>query len=340
MKRRQFIKIGGFILTSSLILRDSRGIYARGYIENKYPDIVYVDGGFPFDRVATAINEFGGIRRFIKPNSTVVIKPNAAFAQSPEMGGNTTPEIIEAVIKLCKKANPKSITIVEHCLSNHGKFGTSNDPSGISQVAQKEGVSIFDAGNDPIHYKTMQLNAPSGKYHGFIRKFLEADVVINIPRAKTHPWAGYTLSIKNLMGTMQTPKLFHSERQMNWLQSHLIKALRRTGIKKGKIGWKAFPANLVALAKFMEDCITLNIVDMTDLVKDWSADRSGKLEPLNAIIVGQNFVNVDAYAISLFGGDPLGPWVHSASGNYIRVMHDAGLGSGNIKSLNISKIRL
>ena len=340
MKRRDFMKIGGSFLAVSFISRDVRKIYTKRSIENRYPDIVYTDGGTPYNRVKFAIDELGCIGRFINPGNKVVIKPNAAFAQTPQMGGNTRPEIVQAVIKLCKKSNPKSITIVEHCLSNHGKFGTKNDPSGITQIAKEEGIPVFDAGNNPAHYRKMRLDTPDSKSHGFIRKFLEADVIINVPRAKMHPWAGYTLSIKNLMGTMHTPHVFHSSKHNSKLQLYLGEALRRTGIKKIKTGWAALPANLVALAKFMQNRVTLNIIDMTDLVRDWSADQPGKLERLNAIIAGKNFVSVDAYAISLFGEDPLGEWLHSASGNYIHVLQDAGLGNANIESINISKINL
>lgn len=53
----------------------------------------------------------------------MVVKPNTAFAEAPDAGGNTTPELVTAVIEACWRAGATSITLVEHCLSNHGLFG-------------------------------------------------------------------------------------------------------------------------------------------------------------------------------------------------------------------------
>ena len=340
--RRQFL---GSITGAILILPNNRNIFGK-MLEKQtpigYPDIAHIQGGTVFNRVKTAINSLGGIAKFVKPHDSVVIKPNAAFAQTPEMGGNTTPEVIEAVIKLCKQANAGSVTIVEHCLSNNGIFGTTSDYSGITQVALKEGVFVLDAGVNPHNYENIKLDAPHIPWHGFIKKFLEADVVINVPRAKTHPITGYTLSVKNLMGTMQNPKLFHlPEGQSNGVNLYLSKLLQHLGMRTKNTKRNALlPVNLVALATLMRNRITLNIIDMTHLVRDWSAERRGKLERRNTIIAGTNRVSVDAYCVSLFGENPLGNWKLASIDNYIRLMHEARISNADIKTLSVKKIFL
>jgi len=340
MTRRQFLRaFTGTILVSS-VSHDVLGRVLKERATVIQPTIAHIEGGTVYERTKAAVDALGGIAKFVRPNDTVVIKPNAAFAQTPEMGGNTTPGVIGAVIKLCKQANARSVTVVEHCLSAHGRFGTSRDLSGITQIALKEGASVFDAGDNPFNYTKMELNAPEIRWHGFISKFLEADVIINVPRAKTHPWAGYTLCVKNLMGTMQNPKLFHLWREKGWLEDHWFELLKRLGIPRNKTGLNALPMNLVALAKIMQSQVALNIVDMTDLVRDWSATRPGKLEPKNTIIAGTNMVSVDAYCIKIFGENPLGMWKLTSIENYIRMMHEAGVGNANVQTFSLIKKKL
>ncbi len=334
--RRQFLRIFTGAILASSVSHDILGRMLKKRSADIRPDVVHIEGGTVDERTKVAVDVLGGIKKFISPADNVVIKPNAAFAQTPKMGGNTTPEVIRAVIKLCKHAKAKSVTVVEHCLSAHGRFGTSRDLSGITQIALKEGASVFDASTNPANYTTLELNAPEIHSHGFISKFVEADVVINMPRTKTHPWAGYTVCVKNLMGTMQNPKLFHSPgRKIGLVEAYWLELLRRVGIRKNKLGRNALPLNLVALAKMMQNRVTLNIVDMTHLVRDWSATRPGKLEPKNAIIAGTNMVSVDAYCIKLFGENPLGRWRLASVDNYIRMMYEAGIGNADIQTLSI-----
>jgi len=64
-------------------------------------------------------------------------------------------------------------------------------------------------------------------WHCFIKKLLEANAVINVPRAKTYPIIGHTLAAKNLMGSMQNPKLFHlPEGRLSGADLYLSKLLQ------------------------------------------------------------------------------------------------------------------
>jgi hypothetical protein len=243
--------------------------------------------------------------------------------------------VLRAVIRLCTGARAGSVTVVEHCLSAHGKFGSADDPSGLTRAALEEGARILDAGSNPANYTEVELDAPDMESQGVISAFLEADAVINVPRAKTHPWAGYTLCVKNLMGTLRNPGSFHSWKEWSWVESRYRGILDRLGIRKSRRGYNALPLNLVALAKFMQDRVDLNIVDMTDLVRNWSAVKTGTLERRNAIVAGTDMVGVDAYCIGAFGDDPLGEWESSPIDNYIRMMHEEGIGNADIRTVTL-----
>ena len=335
MTRREFLRIICGAVATSLVSTRAFSRLPRKNIITGPTRIAHIEGGTIFDRAKAAVDALGGISRFVKAGDAVVIKPNAAFVQTPGMGGNTTPDVLRAVIQLCTGARAGSVTVVEHCLSSHGRFGTARDPSGLTRAALEEGARLLDAGSDPANYTEVELDAPDIRSHGFISAFLEADAVINVPRAKTHPWAGYTLCVKNLMGTMRNPGILHAWKEWNWIESHYHGVLDRLGIQKSRRGYSALPVNLVALAKFMRDRVDLNIVDMTDLVRDWSAVKAGTLERKNAIVAGTDMVSVDAYCIGIFGEDPLGEWKSSPIDNYIRMMHEEKIGNADIRTATL-----
>ena len=56
--------------------------------------------------VEEALSHLGGVEALIKPNSTVVIKPNSGHPIPPETSANTSPAFVAAVIKVLRKANP------------------------------------------------------------------------------------------------------------------------------------------------------------------------------------------------------------------------------------------
>lgn len=335
MTRREFLKILSGAVVTSLVSTKAISRLPRSNFNAGPTRIAHIEGGTIFERTEAAVDALGGISRFVEPGDAVVIKPNAAFAQTPDMGGNTTPDVLRAVIQLCNGAGAGSVTVVEHCLSAHGKFGASNDPSGLTRVVLEEGALLLDAGSDPANYTEVELDAPEIRSHAFISTLLEADTVINVPRAKTHPWAGYTLCVKNLMGTMMNPGTFHAWKEWNWLESHYHALLDRLGIKKSRRGFSALPLNLVALAKLMRNRVDLNIVDMTDLVRDWSAVKAGTLERMNAIVAGTDMVSVDAYCVGIFGEDPLGTWKSSPIDNYVRMMHEEKIGNADIRTVTL-----
>ncbi len=64
-----------------------------------------------FDR---AIEEMGGMRKYVKKGQTVVVKPNIGWDTSPERAANTNPALVKRIIQHCFNAGAKeflSLTI-------------------------------------------------------------------------------------------------------------------------------------------------------------------------------------------------------------------------------------
>jgi uncharacterized protein (DUF362 family) len=262
------------------------------------PQVIVARGGSVSARLEAVLRPLGGIGRFVRPGAIVAVKPNGAFAEPPATGGNTTPEIVGAIVRACREAGAARVVVTDHCLSSHGTFGTENDVSGVTQAAKAAGAEVFDTGAQEQLYLPADLDAPGIRSHPVNAYVLQADVVINAPRLKTHPEAGYTMGIKNLMGTMLRPDMLHARLAMG----------------------------LACLGQALRPHVALTIVDATDIVRGWAAGQPGKLTPLGALIAGRSMVSVDAIGVTLFGADPLARWPCSAGDSYLRIAHEQGWG--------------
>jgi uncharacterized protein (DUF362 family) len=310
INRRDFLRQVG-VTSAGVVL----GCLPRRTSAQTTPDAVVARGGTFNDRLKAVLEPLGGIRRFVRTGHTVVIKPNAAFAEAPIRGSNTTPEVVGAVVRICNKAGARKVIVAEHCLSNSGGFGTQYDVSGISQAAMAEGAELIDTGTDAKYYRQFDLAAPGQETHPITKLLFEADVVINLPRLKEHPYAGYTMSIKNLMGVMLHPEVFH-----------------RDSLRK-------LPERLSCLGRALQPQIALNIIDGTDIVENWAAGRrKARITRIDTLIAGTNMVTTDAIGMSFFGLNPLADWKCATGDNYIRLSHRLGWGNADLSTIRVKKV--
>lgn len=311
MQRRDFLRLG-LGATAAAFLGGSQRLLAA----NPPPDVVVAHGGSMHARLKAALRPLGGISRFVHRGAKVVLKPNAAFMEPPQTGGNTHAEVVAAVAEACHGAGAASVTILEHCLSNAGAFGTDHDLSGMTDVARATKSGLVDPGDALAHYERVKLGAAGLGAQPIAREFLNADVVINLPRLKTHPYCGYTISIKNLMGVMHDPSVLHNK------------------------GWHPLVDGLACLGHALQPHVALNIVDGTDLVRHWAAGRPGQLSPLGVLIAGVAMVSVDAVGVSFYGENPLGKWKCDTGDSYLRVSQERGWGEADPSRLRIARVNV
>ena len=59
----------------------------------KLPEMVIIQDGDPTQLAREAIDELGGMRRFVSRGDVVLVKPNIGWDRTPEQAANTNPEI-------------------------------------------------------------------------------------------------------------------------------------------------------------------------------------------------------------------------------------------------------
>lgn len=137
----------------------------------------------------------GGIEKFVKQGQTVLLKPNMLTTRTPEQATTTHPEIVRAVIRIVKARG--ATVMVGDSPANVTKITELWDATGIKKVCDEENVPLLNfenAGSETLTIYGVQV--------GIAKPVLEADVIINLPKVKTHVLTTYTGAVKNLYGTI------------------------------------------------------------------------------------------------------------------------------------------
>lgn len=145
-----------------------------------------------------ALNALGGMAAFVRPGQRVLIKVNLLTRRPPEAAVTTHPALVRAVVREVQKAGGYPVIYD----SPGGPFTRKSleavyEATGMAKVAAETGAELnWDV-------STVEVPNPPGMlFQGLTlsRPVVEADVVINLPKLKTHGLTRYTGAVKNLFG--------------------------------------------------------------------------------------------------------------------------------------------
>jgi uncharacterized protein (DUF362 family) len=163
----------------------------------EFPHLVVVQGGEPRALVQRALEDLGGMKRFVGHQDVVVLKPNIAWDRTPEQAANTNPEVVAEVVRQCWQAGAKRVIVTDvSCNEPRRCFHRS----GIEAAAKAEGAEVILP--DPEMYREVDMGGVVLKSWPVFTPFLEADKIINLPIAKHHGLVGVTLGMKNWYGIL------------------------------------------------------------------------------------------------------------------------------------------
>jgi uncharacterized protein (DUF362 family) len=152
--------------------------------------------------VREALAHLGGVDAFVKRGQTVLIKPNQTVFYSAVEGCTTDPFVVGALIRLAREAGAARVQIAE---SSGGSFSSLDcmEITGMAAVAQREGAELIDLGSNDIENRTVKVSG------GFFLKecpipapLLDADVIIDVPKAKNHYIEPISGALKNWVGVV------------------------------------------------------------------------------------------------------------------------------------------
>jgi uncharacterized protein (DUF362 family) len=129
---------------------------------------------------------------------TVVLKPN--FVEyDPGAAINTDPRLVAATVLAMRRLGAAKVTVAEG--PGHRRdtqFVVQS--SGLLETLDEVDAPFVDLNTESLVPRTLHSSFTELGELWLPRAILEADVVVSMPKMKTHHWAGVTLSLKNCFG--------------------------------------------------------------------------------------------------------------------------------------------
>lgn len=147
------------------------------------------------EAIDSLLAELGGTGVFVKPGQSVLIKPNLLASRTPDQAVTTHPEVVRALIRAfrghgaepCVGDSPNNVVKIEKVWER----------TGFSALCREEGVSLVNfekAGSTRFTVDGVSFTVA--------QPVLDADVLVNVPKVKTHVLTIFTGAVKNLYGTV------------------------------------------------------------------------------------------------------------------------------------------
>lgn len=211
----------------------------------------------------------------------VAIKPNLVMKKAPEAAATTHPVVLEAMIRILKDS-AADIVIAE---SPPGVYSESAlkgfyNSCGITPVAEKYSVKLnFDTSSREVAVP----NAKTAHMFELITPLIDADVIVDLAKLKSHALTKFSGTVKNYFGAV--PGLIKVETHARFPD------------------YNDFGSMLVDLCSYFAlSKPTFNILDGI-LAMEGNGPTGGDPKKLNCLLSGLNPFNVDIVGASLINFD-------------------------------------
>jgi len=249
---------------------------------NETPPLVSVQPAADYDpgRVLAALRAclqpLGGMKAFVQPGQRVLLKPNLLGPFAVERGVTTHPAVVRAAVLLVQEAGGRVFLGDSPGL---GPLAGVARACGLAPVLAETGAELLDFAephefNVPAHKVVPRLT--------LAKALLQADVVITLPKLKTHAQMTLTAALKNQYGCI--PGALKSQwhfrlQQPEWLASLILDVNR-----------------VVRPALAIMDAV---------MAMEGPGPTSGQLRRVGALLASPDLAAADTLACHLIGLDPM-----------------------------------
>lgn len=265
--------------------------------------LAVVTGGDRAAAVAAGFEAIGGMGALVGRGERVLIKVNAAFASPPAIGATTHPDLLRAVISLCRQAGAGEVLVSDNPIQDPAACFAL---TGLAQACAEAGASLrLPAAGDFVPF-----TLPGGRLlvdwpllHG---PLTGVDRVIGLAPVKDHHRALASLAMKNWYGLLGGRRnVFHQD--IFGIIAELGRMMRPTAV----------------------------VLDGTAaMVRNGPTGGSlSDLAPTGTVIVSTDQLAADVLGLGLLGRDP-------ARAPFVALAAAAGVGNPDPKALGPRRVRL
>jgi uncharacterized protein (DUF362 family) len=220
-----------------------------------------------------------GINRDWVRGKSVLLKPNLVEPSIAAPHINTHPDVVCAAAEVFRSLDAKEIVVAEgpgHCRDTDWVL----EQSGFRQKLEASGIPFIDLNVDDVFSAKNKLGRTSLRELWLPKTLRRADLIVSMPKMKTHHWAGVTLSMKNMFGVM--PGICYG-----WPKN----LLHKVGI----------PDSILDIVASVRPHLAIvdGIIGM-----EGDGPIMGKPKKSGVIVMGKNLPAVDSTCARLMGIDP------------------------------------
>lgn len=210
---------------------------------------------------------------------TVLLKPNLVEPSRDAPHVNTHPAVVLAAAEVFRRRGAREVLVAEgqgHCRDSDLVL----EQSALGPALRAAGLPYVDLNHDDVFEvpnRARNSDLPSLFLPATLRR---TDLIVSLPKLKTHHWAGLTASMKNLFGVM--PGIYYG-----WPKNRLHHA----GIDRAIVDIAAAVAPHLAIVD--------GIIGM-----EGDGPIMGTPRRSGLLVLGTNLPAVDATSARLIGLDP------------------------------------
>src|SRR5271157_5832398 len=200
MRRRSFLTAAGAAAAAGLALK-----LAREYDEAALRADVFVARAASYTEDLEQILRNGlkelGLGPAAFKGKTVLLKPNLVEPTRTDPQINTHPAVVRAAGEVFRRWQAREVIVAE----GQGHSRDSQyvlDQSGLAPVLAESRLEFIDLNHDDVVAVPNALGCTRLRELMLPVTLSRADLVVSMPKMKTHHWAGVTLALKNLFGVM------------------------------------------------------------------------------------------------------------------------------------------
>lgn len=262
--------------------------------------VAVASGRDPARITRAAVDALGGMGKLVRKGDFVVVKPNIAWNQPPDVAATTNPAVVGEIVKMCKESGAGRILVIDHIIDKPAEMVLGL--TGMIAAVRAAGAEVVAAQNESDY---CNIDIPKGKairLDTCIKEILKADVFINVPIAKVHNATRVTLGMKNLMGCIWDRQAWHAN---------------------------ALDQCIADYATAMRPDLT--ILDANRILLTGGPKGPGKAKDVGQVIAGVDPVAIDAYGATLFNMKP-------EEVGHIRLAHGLGVGEINLAKVKMKQV--